>query len=298
MLDQPAALLPVASAPIRERLHEEVRALRWATRDLPGEGILAVTKAILQSGVAMSRLSGRAPGLAISSTCWWITGLLDELGVHLETCTTNPRAAALLGARSTIRCAGCVTWKSIVGTNVAADALSTRIARVIGRRPDRGRRGTMARAPRSFQERRMLCAEILDLVMESTAQPASIVRCTERLRAVGSDHTPVMMELRIRACHVTASRARTTSHPPFRAISGSPIRPCTTTTASPIRRDLRPREGQGRGPPACRRTSSSSMAQRAHSARLDLGIIMQCGITNVACAVSTGWRSRQDPILV
>jgi len=42
--------------------------------------------------------------------------LLDELGVHLETCTNEASAAALLGASINYPIRGCVTWKSIVGT--------------------------------------------------------------------------------------------------------------------------------------------------------------------------------------
>ena len=60
----------------------------------------------------------------------WSTGwsnlqdLLDQLGVHLETCTNESSAAAPPGASINYPLRGCVTWKSIVGTNVAADALS------------------------------------------------------------------------------------------------------------------------------------------------------------------------------
>src|SRR5262245_62218983 len=50
--------------------------------------------------------------------------LLAELGVHVETCTNEASAAAMLGASINYPLRGAVTWKSIVGTNVAADALS------------------------------------------------------------------------------------------------------------------------------------------------------------------------------
>jgi hypothetical protein len=68
--------------------------------------------------------------------------LLDELGVHLETCTNEASACAMLGASINYPMRGCVTWKSIVGTNVAADALSNLgLGRRDRRRADRGRRG-------------------------------------------------------------------------------------------------------------------------------------------------------------
>ncbi len=49
---------------------------------------------------------------------------MDELGVHVEACSNEASAAAMLGASIHYPLRGAVTWKSIVGTNVAADALS------------------------------------------------------------------------------------------------------------------------------------------------------------------------------
>ncbi len=49
---------------------------------------------------------------------------LKELGVHVETCTNEASAAAMLGASINYPVRGAVTWKAIVGTNVASDALS------------------------------------------------------------------------------------------------------------------------------------------------------------------------------
>ena len=50
--------------------------------------------------------------------------LLAELGVHLETCTNEAAAAAMLGASINYPLRGAVTWKSTVGTNIASDALA------------------------------------------------------------------------------------------------------------------------------------------------------------------------------
>ena len=89
-----------------------------------GEGILAVTKAILQAGVGYVGGYQGAPVSHLVDVLVESQDLLDELGVHLETCTNESSAAALLGASINYPIRGCVTWKSIVGTNVAADALS------------------------------------------------------------------------------------------------------------------------------------------------------------------------------
>ena len=44
--------------------------------------------------------------------------------MHVEACSNEASAAAMLGASIHYPLRGAVTWKSIVGTNVAADALS------------------------------------------------------------------------------------------------------------------------------------------------------------------------------
>jgi indolepyruvate ferredoxin oxidoreductase alpha subunit len=50
--------------------------------------------------------------------------LLTPMGVYLDASANEAAAAALLGASINYPMRGAVTWKSIVGTNVAADALS------------------------------------------------------------------------------------------------------------------------------------------------------------------------------
>jgi indolepyruvate ferredoxin oxidoreductase alpha subunit len=49
---------------------------------------------------------------------------MDELGMHVETNASEAGAAAMLGASINYPLRGTVTFKSIVGTNVASDALS------------------------------------------------------------------------------------------------------------------------------------------------------------------------------
>src|SRR5262245_23203164 len=121
MFDQPLA----ARTNPERSFAEEVRSLRLGAGDaFRGEGVLAVTKALLQSGVAYVGGYQGAPMSHLVDVLVEAQDLLDELGVHLETCTNEAAAAALLGASMNYPIRGCVTWKSIVGTNVAADALS------------------------------------------------------------------------------------------------------------------------------------------------------------------------------
>src|SRR3981081_1060621 len=89
-----------------------------------GEGILAVTKALLQSGVSYVGGYQGAPVSHLLDVMVQAREYLDELGVHVEACTNEAAAAAMLGASINYPARGAVTWKSIVGTNVASDALS------------------------------------------------------------------------------------------------------------------------------------------------------------------------------
>src|SRR5689334_22057841 len=103
----------------------EVRNLRLGAGDtFHGEGILAITKALLQAGVTYVGGYQGAPVSHLMDVLVQARELLAELGVHVEACANEASAAAMLGASIHYPIRGAVTWKSIVGTNVAADALS------------------------------------------------------------------------------------------------------------------------------------------------------------------------------
>eukprot|EP01036_Dinobryon_divergens_P046182 gene46182-61758_t len=89
-----------------------------------GEGILAVTKALLQSGVTYVGGYQGSPISHLLDVMVQAKPYMDELGVHVEACSNEASAAAMLGASIHYPLRGAVNWKSIVGTNVAADGLS------------------------------------------------------------------------------------------------------------------------------------------------------------------------------
>src|SRR4051812_47170297 len=129
---------------------------------------------------------------------------LDDLGVHVEACTSEASAAAMLGASINYPARGAVTWKSIVGTNVAADALSyLASAGVMGGTlivlgEDYGEGGVVA------QERSHAFAlKSLMWLLDPRPNLPKIVEMVEKGFALSeASNTPVMMELRIRACHL------------------------------------------------------------------------------------------------
>ena len=104
----------------------EVKMLRKGNGEhFEGEGILAITKALLQAGVSYV---GGYQGAPVSHLMDVLTsdskGLMSELGVHTEVCANEAAACAMLAASVNYPLRGAVTWKSTVGTNVASDALS------------------------------------------------------------------------------------------------------------------------------------------------------------------------------
>ena len=185
---------------------QEVQALRLgAGETFHGEGILAVTKALLQSGVSYVGGYQGAPVSHLIDVMVEAQDLLGELGVHVETCTNEASAAAMLGASINYPLRGAVTWKSIVGTNVAADALSNLASPgVVG--------GTLIILGEDYgegasvvQERSYAFAMKSSMwLIDPKPDLPTIVRCVEKgFELSEASHAPVMLELRIRACHVT-----------------------------------------------------------------------------------------------
>ena len=98
---------------------EEVKLLRLgAGEEFRGEGILAVTKALLQSGVAYVGGYQGAPVSHLMDVLADAEDILGELGVHFESSASEATAAAMLAASINYPLRGAVTWTSTVGTNV------------------------------------------------------------------------------------------------------------------------------------------------------------------------------------
>ena len=89
-----------------------------------GEGILAITKALLQSGVSYVGGYQGSPISHLMDVLNDAQDILGDLGVHFEANGSEATAAAMLSASINYPLRGAVTWKSTVGTNVASDALS------------------------------------------------------------------------------------------------------------------------------------------------------------------------------
>jgi hypothetical protein len=89
-----------------------------------GEGILAITKALLESGVGYVGGYQGAPISHLMDVLADAEELLAELGVRYEANANEAAAAAMLAASVHYPIRGAVTFKGPVGVNVASDALA------------------------------------------------------------------------------------------------------------------------------------------------------------------------------
>src|SRR6202049_4198829 len=169
-----------------------------------GEGILAITKALLQSGVSYVGGYQGAPISHLMDVLAAAKDVRDALGVHFENSASEAAAAAMLAASVHYPIRGAVTFKSPVGINVASDALANLTSggvtggglAIIGE--DYGEGSSI------MQERSHAFAMKSQIwLLDPRPNLPSIVHAVEQGFALSeASNTPVMLQLRIRACHV------------------------------------------------------------------------------------------------
>ena len=183
----------------------EIEDLRLGDGDeFRGEGILAITKALLQSGVSYVGGYQGSPISHLMDVLADASDYMAELGVHFETSASEATAAAMLSASVMYPIRGAVTWKSTAGTNVASDALSNLASGgvnggaviIIGE--DYGEGSSI------MQERSHAFAMKSQIwLMDPRPDLPTMVHIVEKSFELSeASNTPVMVEVRIRACHV------------------------------------------------------------------------------------------------
>ena len=184
---------------------EEVKKLRLgAGAVFRGEGILAVTKALLESGVAYVAGYQGAPISHLMDVLADAQDILAEHGIRFENSASEATAAATLAASVNYPLRGAATFKSTVGTNVASDALANLASGgvtggaliVVGE--DYGEGSSI------MQERSHAFAMKSQIwLLDPRPNLPSIVKAVKDGFALSeASRTPVMLQLRIRACHV------------------------------------------------------------------------------------------------
>ena len=187
---------------------KEVEELRLGDGEVfRGEGILAVTKALLEAGVSYVGGYQGAPISHLMDVLADARDILTELDVHFEASASEATAAAMLAASVNYPLRGAVTWKSTVGTNVASDALANVASSgvkggalvIVGEDYGEGS-SIMQERTHAFAMKSQMW--LLDPRPNLTSIVDAVARGFELSEA---SNTPVMLELRIRACHVYGS---------------------------------------------------------------------------------------------
>ena len=183
-----------------------------------GEGILALTKALLENGVGYVGGYQGAPISHLMDVLADAEDLMAELGIRFEANANEAAAAAMLAASVHYPIRGAVTFKGPVGVNVASDALANLASSgvtggalvIVGE--DYGEGSSI------MQERSHAFAMKSQFwLLDPRPNLPSIVKAVgDGFDLSEASNTPVMLMVRIRSCHVTGQFAtRANQRPPL-----------------------------------------------------------------------------------
>jgi indolepyruvate ferredoxin oxidoreductase, alpha subunit len=266
----------------------EVAKLRLgAGQEFRGEGILAVTKALLQSGVSYVSGYQGAPISHLVDVLADADDVLRELGIRFEASANEAAAAAALAASINYPLRGAATFKSTVGTNVASDALANLASSgvtggaliIVGE--DYGEGSSI------MQERSHAFAMKSQIwLLDPRPNLPSIVRAVEAgFDLSEASNTPVMLELRIRACHVYGSFVARDNAPRAFTLKDAlenPVRDANRIVLPPASYLQEREKVEKRWPAAVRFIEQHKLNEVFEGDADDIGIVMQGGMYNTA----------------
>src|SRR5215468_10883106 len=264
----------------------EVAKLRLgAGQEFRGEGILAVTKALLQSGVSYVSGYQGAPVSHLIDVLADANDVLQELGIRFEASANEAAAAAALAASINYPLRGAATFKSTVGTNVASDALANLASSgvtggalvIVGE--DYGEGSSI------MQERSHAFAMKSQMwLLDPRPNLPSIVDAVEKGFALSeASNTPVMLELRIRACHVHGRfAAKNNVRPEFtlKDAMEKPVRDASRIVLPPGSFLHEKEKIEKRWPAAVKFIHKNKLNEIFADGKQDFGIILQGGMYN------------------
>ncbi|MGB3247188.1 MAG: indolepyruvate ferredoxin oxidoreductase subunit alpha [Sulfitobacter sp.] len=181
-----------------------------------GEGILALTKALLENGVGYVGGYQGAPISHLMDVLADAEELMGELGVRFEANASEAAAAAMLAASVHYPIRGAVTFKGPVGVNVASDALANLCSSgvnggaliIVGEDYGEGS-SIMQERSHGFAMKSQFW------LLDPRPNLPSITKAVkDGFELSEASNTPVMLMVRIRSCHVTGSFATKDNVPP------------------------------------------------------------------------------------
>jgi indolepyruvate ferredoxin oxidoreductase alpha subunit len=264
----------------------EVQELRLgAGEEFRGEGILAVTKGLLQSGVAYVGGYQGAPISHLMDVLGDAQDILDELGVYFENSASEATAAASLAASVHYPLRGAITFKSTVGFNVASDALANLSSGgvlggalvIIGE--DYGEGASI------MQERTHAFAMKSQMwLLDPRPNLTSIVDMVEKgFELSEASNTPVILELRLRSCHLHGAFIAKDNRKPSFSIGdalANPKRDLSRVVLPPASFLHEQEKVNKRWPAAVQFIKDNHLNELVADGAQDFGIILQGGLFN------------------
>ncbi len=264
----------------------EVEHLRLGAGDtFTGEGILAITKALLENGVGYVGGYQGAPISHLMDVLADAQDLLGELGVRFEANASESAATAMLAASVHYPIRGAVTFKGPVGVNVASDALANLSSSgVTG--------GTLIIVGEDYGEGSSIMQERSHAfamksqfwLLDPRPNLPSITRAVgQGFELSEASNTPVMLMVRIRSCHVTGSFAcRDNVAPPLtvRDALAAPRRDFTRVVLPPMSYLHEQDKVKTRWPAAEKFIIENQLNEVFGPSKAPVGIVLQGGMYN------------------
>src|SRR2546421_5284856 len=270
---------------------EEVKKLTLGAGELfSGEGILAVPKALLESGVTYVAGYQGAPISRLMDVLADAQDILAENGIRFENSASEATAAATLSASVNYPLRGAVTFKATVGTNVASDALANLASGgvtggaliVVGE--DYGEGSSI------MQERSHAFAMKSQIwLLDPRPDLPSIVKAVKQgFELAEASRTPVMLQLRIRACHVHGEFVASDNRRPSFSIGealDNPRRDVDRIVLPPASFQHEQEKVRERWPAAVRWIERQGLNEFFAEGADDIGIVVQGGSYNTLLRV-------------
>lgn len=270
---------------------KEVEKLRKGEGEVfHGEGILAVTKALLESGVSYVAGYQGSPISHLMDVLSDAKEVLEDHGVYFENSASEATAAATLAASVNYPLRGAITFKATVGTNVASDALANLASGgvkggamiIVGE--DYGEGSSI------MQERSLAFAMKSQIwLLDPRPNLPSIVHAVKKgFELSEASYSPVMLQMRIRSCHL---HGRFTASDNLRAEFGvndavtNPQRDLSRIVLPPSSFEHEQEKINSRWPAAVEYIKSEGLNEFFSDDSGDIGIIVQGGVYNTLLRV-------------
>ena len=250
-----------------------------------GEGILAITKALLENGVGYVGGYQGAPISHLMDVLADAEELLGELGVRFEANANEAAAAAMLAASVHYPIRGAVTFKGPVGVNVASDALANLSSSgvtggaliILGE--DYGE-GSSIMQERSHAFAMKSQFWLLD---PRPNLPCIVKAVSDGFKLSEATNSPVMLMMRIRSCHVTGSFQTRDNRPPTLSVRdalSNPRSDFARVVLPPMSYVHEQDKVKNRWPAAERYILDHKLNEQFGPATAPIGIVVQGGMYN------------------